>query len=118
MLGDGFIHTGGDEVAKDYGCWLSAPRIAAWLEAQGGWSAEDAYGYFIGRTQAIAKKLGKQTLVWEEVWSLLGTKLDKASVVISTRFREAQDKVGKYDVVENATAHGYAEPGLHGIGIQ
>ena len=36
-----------------------------------------------------------------------GTKLDKETVVINTRFRPAQDSTGKDACVRNATAHGY-----------
>lgn len=107
VLDDEFIHLGEDEFAKDYACWLSSPSITAWLKTQGDWSADDASKYFIERTHTIAKKLRKQTLVWDEVWNLLGTKLDKETVVIHTRFRSAQDRVGKDACVRNATAHGY-----------
>jgi len=64
VLDDDFIHLGGDEAAT--ACWLSTPRIAAWLEKQGNWSGDDAYKYFVGRTTGIAKKLGKQAIVWDE----------------------------------------------------
>ena len=151
VLDDDFIHLGGDEAAT--ACWLSTPRIAAWLEKQGNWSGDDAYKYFVGRTTGIAKKLGKQAIVWDEgaralvslfcffffslslslslslsfalthththtlslslslslpleVWNHYGTSLDKANVVINTRFRPSQGP-SRPACVHNATAHGY-----------
>ena len=86
VLHDEYIHLGEDEFAapaaaaphaNDYSCWLSSPSIAAWLKKQGDWSGDDAAKYFLERTHAIARELGKQTLVWDEVWNILGESFDK-----------------------------------------
>jgi len=65
-----------------------------------------AYGYFVTQTQAIAHQLGKQVLVWEEIWALFGTQLDRATTVINTRFNPKQGP-SRPVAVPNATAHGY-----------
>ena len=49
-----------------------------------GFDADSAYGYFVTRAQSIAHSLGKQVLVWDEIWNHFGTKLDKATTVINT----------------------------------
>jgi len=129
VLPDAFVHLGGDEV--DTTCWDSTPRIAKWM-AQKGIDADGGYGYFVSRTQAIAHKLGKTAIVWDEVrmrllllmflllvlllvradvpllqlWNHFGTALDREKTVLNTRFNPSQAPKRR-PCVANATSHGY-----------
>lgn len=104
VLPDKFVHLGGDEV--DYGCWNETAHVQQWLRSNG-YSLEAAYGYFAARTQAIAHRLGRVAIVWDEIWNHFGTALDRDYTVINTRFNPSQAKQHKTMCVANATAHGY-----------
>ena len=103
VLPDAYVHLGGDEVSTD--CWSSTARVAGWLDERG-LTADEAYGYFVSRTTAIAKALGKQAIVWDEVFNHFGNALDREQVVVNTRFNAAQAPA-RPPCVANATAHGY-----------
>lgn len=103
VLPDEFFHLGGDEA--DTSCWTTSERISGWMAAKG-WGVDSAFNYFTARTQSIAKSLGKQAIVWDEVFSANFLQLDKASVVINTRFN-AKQAPERVMVVANATSHGY-----------
>ena len=103
MIPDDYVHLGGDEV--NTGCWNTTQRINKWMQSHG-FDGDSAYGYFVTRTQSIAHSLGKQVLVWDEIWNHFGTKLDKATTIINTRFNPSQAPARPV-AVPSATAHGY-----------
>lgn len=103
VLPDAFVHLGGDEV--DTGCWAKTQRIADWMQREG-LTADGAYGYFVSRTQAIAHRLGRSAVVWDEIWNHFGTALDRNATVINTRFNPSQAPARPM-CVANATSHGY-----------
>lgn len=64
---DNYIHLGGDEV--DYKCWQLDDEISKWAEDMG-FSKRDPkqmFTYFENRVYEIADKIGKKTIVWDEV---------------------------------------------------
>ena len=76
---DAFLHLGGDEV--DLTCWsLDGPTLA-WVAANGLAGVGDIYGVFVQRMNAVARKLGRSPVRWEDSWLALGTKLDPATVI-------------------------------------
>ena len=64
------------------------------------------YRYFVTRTQAIARRLGRTSIVWDEIWNAFGTRLDSNWTVINTRFNAGQAPA-RTPCVANATSHGY-----------
>ena len=59
------FHVGGDEV--DTRCWTETPRVAEWLKKMN-FTADEAYGYFEQRVDALVRKQGRRSIVWEEVF--------------------------------------------------
>jgi len=78
LFKDNFIHLGGDEV--DTGCWTSTPSVAAWLK-QMGYTADQAYGYFVDRVAKIAIAQGHRPVQWSEVFDHFQDKLSKGTIV-------------------------------------
>eukprot|EP01060_Flectonema_neradi_P000286 TRINITY_DN1019_c1_g1_i1.p1 TRINITY_DN1019_c1_g1~~TRINITY_DN1019_c1_g1_i1.p1 ORF type:complete len:523 (+),score=118.24 TRINITY_DN1019_c1_g1_i1:69-1571(+) len=93
---DTSFHIGGDEV--NTGCWTSTPSVNTWLE-QNHMTADQAYGYFVGRVTDIVFGLGQHATGWEEIWNHFGTKLDKRTII--------QQWLPGSTIAKNATAHGY-----------
>ena len=50
------IHLGGDEV--NTACWDSTPAVAAWMKEHG-YTADQAYAYFVKKVADIAIAQGK-----------------------------------------------------------
>ena len=100
---DGFVHLGGDEVSTH--CWNTTAHVVDWMRSRG-LTLDAAYGYFAARTHAMARALGRQVVVWDEIWDHFGTSLDRASTVINTRFNPGQAPARQM-CVANATANGY-----------
>jgi hexosaminidase len=65
LFPDNVMHLGGDEV--NTACWTSTPAVAKWLAANG-FTADQAYMYFVQRAQAIAHGYGRDVVGWEEIW--------------------------------------------------
>lgn len=62
---DGFMHLGSDEVPTD--CWNNE-RDKLWMKDQGLADANAVFNYFLHRIHNIAKKLGKQVILWDEAF--------------------------------------------------
>merc|ERR1712228_288878 len=75
---DNMFHLGGDEVNTE--CWTKSPEISSWLTDQG-LSADGGYEYFVKRAQGIAKKMGRDPVGWNEIWSHFGPDLDKNAII-------------------------------------
>lgn len=78
LFPDNMLHLGGDEVNTD--CWKNTPAVADWMKQQG-FSTNDAYLYFVNRSQTIARQQGRDVVGWEEIWNYFGTKLDKSTII-------------------------------------
>ena len=81
--GEGFFpaevfHMGGDEV--NTACWTKVPRVAEWM-AQRNFTANDAYGYFVNRMDALIRKRGRETIAWEEVFVNHRASIDPAMII-------------------------------------
>ena len=74
---DDYMHLGGDEVRAN--CWESVPAVANWLKEKN-YTTDDAYGYFVKRTHALARSLGRKSIHWEEVFNHFGGALDKDTI--------------------------------------
>lgn len=72
------MHLGGDEVNTD--CWKKTPAVATWMH-QHNYTTDDAYLYFVNRSQTIARAQGRDVVGWEEIWNYFGTKLDKSTII-------------------------------------
>eukprot|EP00013_Stygamoeba_regulata_P019463 CAMPEP_0177650472 /NCGR_PEP_ID=MMETSP0447-20121125/11962_1 /TAXON_ID=0 /ORGANISM="Stygamoeba regulata, Strain BSH-02190019" /LENGTH=539 /DNA_ID=CAMNT_0019153347 /DNA_START=6 /DNA_END=1623 /DNA_ORIENTATION=- len=72
------VHLGGDEV--DTSCWTKTPAVASWLQ-QRGFTADQAYYYFVNRTLNILIDQGHDPVNWEEVYNHFGTKLNPKAIV-------------------------------------
>ena len=69
---------GGDEV--DTRCWTETPRVAEWLKKMN-FTADEAYGYFEQRVDALVRKQGRRSIVWEEVFVHHAATLPKDTLV-------------------------------------
>jgi hexosaminidase len=78
MFFDDLLHLGGDEVNTD--CWSNTSSIASWMKSQG-YTADQAYMYFVNRAHQIALSFGRDPVAWEEVFNHFGTQLDKRSII-------------------------------------
>lgn len=78
LFPDNLVHLGGDEV--DTRCWTETPSVSAWLESTG-MSADQAYGYFVGRSAALALNSGRRPVQWSEVFDHFKGALPKQSIV-------------------------------------
>lgn len=72
------FHVGGDEV--DTRCWTETPRVAEWLKKMN-FTADEAYGYFEQRVDALVRKQGRRSIVWEEVFVHHAATLPKDTLV-------------------------------------
>eukprot|EP01116_Phalansterium_solitarium_P023195 TRINITY_DN7_c0_g1_i1.p1 TRINITY_DN7_c0_g1~~TRINITY_DN7_c0_g1_i1.p1 ORF type:complete len:669 (+),score=276.66 TRINITY_DN7_c0_g1_i1:39-2009(+) len=93
---ENLFHLGGDEV--DTSCWTSTPSVQAWLTANG-LTADGGYEYFVKRSQAIARSMGRDVVGWEEIWDHFGTELDPSTVI--------HQWLPGSTIAANATSHGY-----------
>ena len=96
LFPDNVMHLGGDEV--NTGCWSSTPAVASWLQKMN-FTTDDAYMYFVQRTQAIAHSYGRDVVGWEEIWNHFGTKLAKSTII--------HQWLPGSNIAVNATANGY-----------
>lgn len=78
LFPDNFIHLGGDEVNTD--CWTKTPSIQSWLTKHG-YTADQAYAYFVDRAAKIAISQGRRPVQWSEVFDHFKSKLSKETVV-------------------------------------
>jgi hexosaminidase len=78
LFKDNFIHLGGDEV--DTSCWTRTPAIAAWLKEKG-YTADQAYGYFVDTVAKMAIAQGHRPVQWSEVFDHFQNKLNKGTIV-------------------------------------
>jgi hexosaminidase len=78
LFKDNFIHLGGDEV--NTACWTNTPSIAAWLK-QKGYTADQAYGYFVDTVARMALAQGHRPVQWSEVFDHFQDKLAKGTIV-------------------------------------
>lgn len=76
---DAFLHLGGDEV--DTTCYSLDAATLAWAAANGLSGVGEIYGVFVQRMNAAARALGRSPIRWEDAWTALGEKLDKATVI-------------------------------------
>lgn len=60
-----FFHIGGDEV--DTTCWNKVDHVVEWMKAKN-FTANDAYGYFVNRMDAMVRSRQRETIAWEEVY--------------------------------------------------
>ena len=72
------FHVGGGEV--DTRCWTETPRVAEWLKKMN-FTADEAYGYFEQRVDALVRKQGRRSIVWEEVFVHHAATLPKDTLV-------------------------------------
>ncbi|KAK1286268.1 Beta-hexosaminidase 1 [Acorus calamus] len=72
------FHLGGDEVHTD--CWNSTSHVKQWL-LDHNMTAEEAYQYFVLRTQKIAIHQGRTPVNWEETFNTFKTWLNPQTVV-------------------------------------
>jgi hexosaminidase len=93
---DNIMHLGGDEVNTD--CWTNTPAVADWLKEKG-FTADQAYMYFVQRAQKIAQSMGRDVVGWEEIWNHFGTQLAPETII--------QQWLPGSSIAVNATAHGY-----------
>ena len=63
---DNYLHLGGDEV--QYDCWNESRNVRRWLDDHQGSSLTDLENVFFEETVEHLGSLGKQQLVWEEVF--------------------------------------------------
>lgn len=78
LFKDNFIHLGGDEV--DTSCWSNTPAIAAWMQ-QEGYTADQAYAYFVKRVAGYAIAQGHRPIQWSEVFDHFKDQLPKQTIV-------------------------------------
>jgi len=64
----------------DTGCWTKTPSIVKWMQ-QMNFTADEAYGYFVGRVANIALGQGHRPVQWSEVFDHFGSKLAKGTIV-------------------------------------
>lgn len=93
---DAYFHIGGDEV--HYDSWNNSPEVVAWMKARG-YTAHDAYLYFVQRVTGIVQSLGRRVVGWDELWTNFGTQLDKSTIIQQWRSWS--------DITYAATSHGY-----------
>jgi len=72
------IHLGGDEV--NTACWDSTPAVAAWMKEQG-YTADQAYAYFVKKVADIAIAQGHRPVQWSEVFDHFKYNLTKETIV-------------------------------------
>jgi len=75
---ENLMHLGGDEVSLD--CWTNTPSIQAWMDSMN-FTADDAFLYFLNRTQQIALSYGRTVVGWEEIWTAFGTQLPIGTII-------------------------------------
>lgn len=73
-----YIHLGGDEMY--WPNWENSDEGKAYLAAKKMGTGE-LYAYYINKLDAMIKKHGKKTIIWEGFW--LGSKLDRDVVVMA-----------------------------------
>lgn len=76
MFVDGFVHLGSDEVPSD--CWNNTKDLA-WMKSQGLANFTEVFDYFVNHMVSMAKKLGKQTILWDEAF--MSAKPPKEAVI-------------------------------------
>ncbi|CAE7534192.1 hexb2 [Symbiodinium natans] len=76
MFVDGFVHLGSDEVPSD--CWNNTKDLA-WMRSQGLANFTEVFDYFVNQMVLMAKKLGKQTILWDEAF--MSAKPPKEAVI-------------------------------------
>mmetsp|Transcript_63827 Transcript_63827/g.149888 ORF Transcript_63827/g.149888 Transcript_63827/m.149888 type:complete len:515 (-) Transcript_63827:66-1610(-) len=65
MFADDFVHLGSDEVPAN--CWNNSKDLA-WMKTMGLANSTEVFNYFVNQMVALAKKLGKQTMLWDEAF--------------------------------------------------
>jgi hexosaminidase len=65
---DNFVHLGGDELSYREQCW-NTTDINAWMKEHDVKDYLALEGHFIQKVQAIADKVGKQVLHWQEIFN-------------------------------------------------
>eukprot|EP00301_Raphidiophrys_heterophryoidea_P026057 c8892_g1_i1.p1 GENE.c8892_g1_i1~~c8892_g1_i1.p1 ORF type:complete len:599 (-),score=133.54 c8892_g1_i1:177-1973(-) len=78
LFPDHMFHLGGDEV--NTACWTQSASISQWMAANN-YTVDEAYYYFVGRAQTIARGMGRDVIGWEEIWNHFGTRLDKSTII-------------------------------------
>lgn len=78
LFKDNMIHLGGDEVNTD--CWSKTPAIQKWMDDKG-FTADQAYAYFVDKVAKIAVAQGHRPVQWSEVFDHFHGDLDKSTIV-------------------------------------
>jgi len=78
LFPDNFIHLGGDEV--NTGCWTKTSSVQTWMTKHG-FTADQAYAYFVDRVAKIAISQGRHPVQWSEVFDHFKSKLSKGTIV-------------------------------------
>eukprot|EP01121_Diplochlamys_sp_Union-15-3_P001352 TRINITY_DN1117_c0_g1_i1.p1 TRINITY_DN1117_c0_g1~~TRINITY_DN1117_c0_g1_i1.p1 ORF type:complete len:504 (+),score=75.38 TRINITY_DN1117_c0_g1_i1:102-1613(+) len=91
---DAYFHLGGDEV-NDH-CWLNDPQVSEWMDLHGMTTFAQLEQYFVDQVQAIAVKLKKTVINWQEVFDN-GVKSAPTNVI----------EVWKSSDIKNITSAGY-----------
>jgi len=94
------IHLGGDEV--NTACWDSTPAVAAWMKTKG-YTADQAYAYFVKKVADVAIAQGHRPVQWSEVFDHFKYNLTKETIVhIWKSVTNVTEVVaGGYDVLVN-----------------
>ena len=79
---DAYTHLGGDEVGTD--CWTSTPAVVQWM-ADRGFSPRDTYQYFVNRTTAMARSVGKIDVRWCDVFRAFNASGMSRDTVVQVR---------------------------------
>jgi len=92
---DNFLHLGGDEV--NINCWNQDPDVAAWMK-DNNYTVNDAFYYYVNRTQYTALGQGRIPVNWEEVYDSFNTSLVKQTIIQTW---------SRWDTAAKAVADGY-----------
>ncbi|XP_065187725.1 uncharacterized protein LOC135818301 [Sycon ciliatum] len=90
LFTDDYFHLGGDEVYTT--CWSKSDSIRKWM-AQKNFSIDDTYKYFIAVTHAMARRLGRKSIHWEEVFNHFGGSLDRDTIFQAWLSHETAAKI-------------------------